>query len=205
MKPSFRVLIALTLLSALLLLPFAVSDLYLATLRDHGFERFRVYEFLRGDLYKQATGFTALLFVLLEMGLTLRKRGLRWKIRLPKSMIFWRVLHIFLGVGLLGVVLIHTVGATGLNFNAVFLWVFFGVTLSALVGVVAETGVLESGLRKFQLIPKAFGPLAKLSPVVGKGALIRDMRGIWLSTHIFLVCLFFIMLGFHIFFAYYYQ
>ncbi|WP_216349349.1 hypothetical protein [[Limnothrix rosea] IAM M-220] len=37
----------------------------------------------------------------------------------------------------------------GLNFNAVFLWVFFAVTLTAVVGVVAGTGVLESPRRQF--------------------------------------------------------
>ena len=57
------------------------------------------------------------------MVLTARKRGRGWivKLSIPGSMQLWRSLHIFLEVGLLGIVLIHTIGITGLNFNAIFL------------------------------------------------------------------------------------
>lgn len=197
MKPKFSTLILLTLLSAFLLAPFVVSPIYLDALRERSVE---LHQFIRGELYKQVTGYVALVFVALEMLLSLRKRGRSWlgKLKLPGSVIFWRSLHIFLGVGLLAVVVVHTIGATGLNFNALFLWVFFAVTLSALVGVVAETGVLESPR-------KLFGLPGNKDLVITKGPLIRNMRAIWLPTHIFLVSIFGMMLGVHIFLAYYYQ
>ncbi|MEL6247058.1 MAG: hypothetical protein AAFQ61_05900 [Cyanobacteria bacterium J06626_23] len=196
MKPKFSTLIVLTLVCAALLAPFAVSPLYLDALRNRSVE---LHQFLRGELYKQISGYVALFFVLLEMLLTMRKRSRGWplKIKLPGSVILWRSLHVFTGVALLGVVLIHTMGATGLNYNAVFLWVFFAVTLSALVGVVAETGVLESTRKLFSL------PVGKVE--MGKGQLIKGMRAIWLPTHIFLVSVFTLMLGLHIFLAYYFQ
>ncbi|MBE9067827.1 hypothetical protein IQ260_14325 [Leptolyngbya cf. ectocarpi LEGE 11479] len=197
MKPKFITLILLTLLSAALLAPFVVSPIYLDALREHSVE---LHRFIRGELYKQTTGYVALAFVVLEMLLSLRKRGRSWigKLKLPGSVIWWRSLHIFLGVGLLAVVLVHTIGATGLNFNAVFLWIFFAVTLSALVGVVAETGVLESPR-------KLFGVPGNKDLVITKGPLIRNMRAVWLPTHIFLVSVFLLMLGVHVFLAYYYR
>ncbi len=197
MKPKFATLIFLTLLSALLLVPFVVSPIYLDILRERSVE---LHQFIRGEVYKQATGYVALGFVVIEMLLSLRKRGRQWlgKLKLPGSVILWRSVHIFLGVGLLAIVAVHTIGATGLNFNFIFLWVFFAVTLSALVGVVAETGVLESP-RKFFVIP------GNKDWIVTKGPLIRGMRALWLPTHIFLVSVFILMLGVHIFLAYYYR
>jgi hypothetical protein len=106
---------------------------------------------------------------------------------------------------LLGLVLVHTIGATGFNFNAVFLWVFFGVTLTALVGVVAETGILESPRKYFGWALVRGKEVTKVNSGISKGPLIRKMRGIWLTAHIVLVSVFFVMLGFHIFLAYYYQ
>ncbi len=117
----------------------------------------------------------------------------------------WRRLHIFLGVGLLAIVLIHTIGVAGINFNAIFLWVFFGVSISALVGIVAETGVVESSQKRFFPMLKTVAADGKKIPGISKGNMIRGMRSLWLSTHIILVGLFFIMLVFHIFLAYYYQ
>ena len=195
-KISFATLIFLTLLTAALLTPFAFSSIYLDILRERAFN---FYQILQEDIYKQITGYTALSFVILEMILTARKRGRGWfvEIRIPGSMQLWRSLHIFLGVALVGIILIHTVGAKGLNFNAIFLWIFFGVILSALVGIVAEVGILESP-RKY------FGGISVI-PKINKGKLIRMLRNLWLLTHIFLVSVFLVMLGFHIFLAYYYQ
>ncbi|MEO0349966.1 MAG: hypothetical protein AAF282_07955 [Cyanobacteria bacterium P01_A01_bin.15] len=197
MKPKFATLILLTLLSALLLAPFVVSPIYLDVLRERSVE---LHQFVRGELYKQSTGYVALAFVVIEMLLSLRKRGRSWlgKIKLPGSVLVWRSIHIFAGVGLLAVVVIHTLGSTGLNFNSVFLWIFFAVTLSALVGVVAETGVLESPRKIFSL------PGNK-DVAITKGPLIRNMRAVWLPTHIFLVSIFALMLGIHVFLAYYYR
>lgn len=197
MKPRFATLILLTLLSALLLVPFVVSPIYLDALRERSIE---LHQLIRGELYKQITGYVALGFVVVEMLLSLRKRGRKWlgKIKLPGSVILWRIVHIFLGVGLLAVVVVHTIGATGMNFNAVFLWVFFAVTLSALVGVVAETGIIESPR-------KVFGIPGNKELILTKGPLIRGMRAIWLPTHIFLVSIFILMLGVHVFLAYYYR
>ncbi|HHP7231362.1 MAG TPA: hypothetical protein ACFCUY_10955 [Xenococcaceae cyanobacterium] len=201
MKPKFSTLIILTLLSAAILAPFAVSSIYIPLLRE---KAFTVLLFLQDNLYKQITGYIALTFVILEMVLTARKRGRGWmiKITIPGSMQFWRSLHIFLGVGLLSIVLIHTVGSTGSNFNAIFLWVFFAVSLSALLGVVAEAGVLESSQKRF-LTQKT--PDGKTLPGITKGNMIKGMRAFWLNTHIILVSIFFVMLGFHIFLAYFYQ
>ncbi len=195
--PGFKVLIGLTLLTALLLTPFALSEVYLDALRDRSVE---LHQFLRGELYKQGTGYAALAFVVIEMLLTVRKRGRGWiaSIKLPGSMMFWRSTHIFLGVALVGAVLIHTLGANGLNFNAVFLWVFFATTLTALVGVVAETGILES-TRSY------FGKLPGSGTALTKGPLIRGMRALWLTSHIFFVSVFGVMLVFHIALVYYYQ
>lgn len=203
MKPKFSTLILLTLLSAAILAPFAVSSIYIPLLRE---QAFALLSFLQANLYKQITGYVALVFVILEMVLTARKRGRGWKIKisLPGSMQFWRSLHIFLGVGLLAVVLIHTIGVTGINFNAIFLWVFFAVSLSALVGVVAETGVVESSQKRFFPWLSSVAPDGKKVPGISKGNMIRGMRALWLSTHIILVAMFCVMLLFHIFLAYYY-
>ncbi len=196
-QPNFKILIGLTFLTALLLLPFVFSSSYLEVLRNNSVE---LHHFLRGEIYKQITGYIALSFCLFEIILTARKRGRGWivSIKVPGSMNFWRSMHIFLGVALLGMVAVHTFGANGLNFNAVFLWVFFGVTLTAMVGVVAETGILESPRRDFGRLPGAARALTK-------GPLIRGLRAIWLTSHIFLVCLFAVMLVMHIILVYYYQ
>ncbi len=202
MKPKFSTLIILTFVSAAILVPFVVSPIYIPILRT---QAFAVLSFLQANLYKQVTGYISLAFVIAEMILTARKRGRGWKIKMkiPGSVQMWRKLHIFLGVGLLAIVLIHTIGVTGIKFNAIFLWVFFGVSLSALVGIVAETGVVESSQKRFfPILNTADG---KQVPGISKGNLVRGMRFWWLSTHIILVGLFFIMLVFHIFLAYYYQ
>ena len=204
MKPKFTTLIIITLVSAAILTPFVFSSYYLPLLREH---HFKLLLFLQDDLYKLITGYLALVLVILEMLLTARKRGRGWLVKLtvPGSMQLWRSLHIFVGVGLLGLILVHTLGATGLNFNAVFLWIFWGVSLSALVGVVAETGIVESPQKLFltwMLMPSSRQPKM---PGVPKGLLIRSLRSIWLTSHIILVSIFMVMLGFHIFLAYYYQ
>ena len=206
MQPRFKTLIILTLISVALLAPFALSAAYLPIVRETAFE---LHEVLRGDIYKQITGYVALVFVLGEMVLTLRKRGRRFrpvKVTVPGSMKLWRSLHIFWGVALLGMTLVHTGGATGKNFNGILLWVFFGVTLTALVGVVAETGILESAQQRFNLLPVGSGGEGS-RPLTGirKGQLIQGLRALWLSSHIFLVNAFFILLGFHIFLAYNFQ
>ena len=204
MKPKFSTLIILTLISAAILVPFAVSPIYIPIFREKAFD---LLYFLQANLYKQITGYISLAFVIAEMILTARKRGRSWKIKIsiPGSMQLWRKLHIYLGVGLLAIVLIHTIGVAGINFNAVFLWLFFAVSLSALVGVVAETGVLESSQKRFFPMLKTVAADGKIIPGISKGNMIRNMRALWLSTHIILVGLFFVMLIVHIFMAYYYQ
>lgn len=204
MKPKFTTLIIITLVSAAILTPFVFSSYYLPLLREH---HFQLLLFLQDDLYKFITGYTALALVILEIMLTARKRGRSWLVKLtvPGSMQLWRSLHIFVGVGLLGLILIHTLGATGLNFNAIFLWIFWGVSLSALVGVVAETGIVESPQKLFLTwMPQQSSRQQKI-PGVAKGVLIRSLRSIWLTSHIIWVSIFMVMLGFHIFLAYYYQ
>ena len=204
MKPKFSTLIVLIFLSAAILAPFAVSHLYEPVIRENSFD---FLLFVQGDLYKQITGYIALLFVILEMVLVARKRGRSWivKLKIPGSILFWRKLHIFLGVGLLAIVLIHTIGLNGLNFNAIFLWVFFAVSLSALVGVTAETGIVESSQRRFFSWLSSKEDRGKEIAGITKSTLIRNLRGFWLGTHIILVAMFFVMLVFHIFLAYYYQ
>ena len=204
MKPKFTTLIIITLVSAAILTPFVFSSYYIPLLREY---HFQLLLFLQDDLYKFITGYTALALVILEIMLTARKRGRSWLVKLtvPGSMQLWRSLHIFVGVGLLGLILIHTLGATGLNFNAIFLWIFWGVSLSALVGVVAETGIVESPQKLFLTwMPQQSSRQQKMSGVP-KGVLIRGLRSIWLTSHIILVSIFMVMLGFHIFLAYYYQ
>ena len=200
--PKFSTLIVLTLVCALLMVPFAISPLYLDALRDRSYD---LHQFLRGEVYKQGTGFAALFLVVVEMFLTARKRSRSWPLKLtvPGSVLLWRSVHIFTGVSLLAVVLIHTVGASGLNYNLIFLWSFFGVTISALVGVVAETGVLESSRKVF-----GFGKAQVVNGQavgISKGQLIRGMRTVWLKAHIFLVSVFTLMLFVHIFLVYYYR
>jgi hypothetical protein len=202
MKPKFSTLIILTLVSAVLLLPFALSPIYIEALRDRSFD---LHQFLRGELYKQITGYVALALVVAEMLLTARKRSRSWpiKIKIPGSILMWRSLHIFTGVALLGAVLVHTIGVSGVNYNAVFLWSFFGVTLTALVGVVAETGVLESPRKVFSFAGNKGAD--GLATGVSKGPLIRLMRALWLNSHIFLVSIFSLLLAVHIFLVYYYR
>ena len=124
MKPKFSTLIILIFLSAAILAPFAVSQIYIPVIREESFD---LLQFLQGQLYKQTTGYVALAFVIFELILAARKRGRGWivQIKVPGSIMMWRRLHIFLGVGLLSIVLIHTIGMHGLNYNAVFLWIFF--------------------------------------------------------------------------------
>ena len=204
MKPKFSTLIILTLISAAILAPFAVSPIYIPILREKAFD---VLFFLQADLYKQITGYVSLAFVILEMILVARKRARGWKIKLsvPGSMQLWRSIHIFAGVGLIAMVLIHTIGVAGINFNAIFLWVFFAVSLSALVGVVAETGVVESSQKRFFPMFKTASAGGKPISGISKGNMIRTMRALWLNTHIILVAIFIVMLCFHIFLAYYYK
>ncbi|MEL6441930.1 MAG: hypothetical protein AAFQ80_22110 [Cyanobacteria bacterium J06621_8] len=203
MKPKFKTLICLTLIAAVILAPFAVSPIYIPILREKAFDLLFI---LQANLYKQITGYISLVAVILEMLLSARKRGRGWKVKVkvPGSMQFWRSLHIFLGVGLLAIVLIHTIGVTGINFNAVFLWVFFGVSLSALVGVVAQTGIVESSQKRFLLWFSTVTPDGKKIPGIKKGNMIRIVRDLWLKTHLILVAIFCVMLLFHIFLAYYY-
>ena len=204
MKPKFSTLIILTLISAAILAPFAVSPIYIPILREKAFD---VLYFLQANLYKQITGYVSLAFVIVEMILVARKRGRGWKIKfpVPGSMQLWRRIHIFAGVGLIAIVLIHTIGVAGINFNAIFLWVFFAVSLSALVGVVAETGVVESSQKRFLPMFKTVTADGKPISGISKGNMIRGMRALWLNTHVILVAIFFVMLCFHIFLAYYYQ
>jgi hypothetical protein len=201
MKLNFAKLIVLTLITAVLLLPFVFSPQYIDILRE---DHFDIHALLQGEMYKQITGYISLLFVVIEMVLTARKRGRGWpiKITIPGSMMLWRTLHIILGVAVLASTLVHTVGVQGLNYNAIFLWVFFGVTLSALIGIVAETGILESPRRYFGW-QAADGPDAIAT--LYKGPLIRNLRSLWLATHIILVSIFLVMLVGHIFLAYYFR
>ncbi len=208
MKPQFSTLIILTLVCALLLIPFAFSPVYTDMLRDRSVD---LHQFTRGETYKQGTGFAALALVGIEMLLTVRKRSSlpgKWKV--PGQMMLHRAVHIFTGIALVAFVLIHTIGVSGLNFNAILLWAFFGVTFTALMGAVAETGVLESPKRVFESPKSVFGfkkvEFAEGNAYsIGKGTLIRAMRAIWLPSHILLVSVFGLLLGLHIFLVYYYQ
>lgn len=204
MKPKFSTLIILIFLSAAILAPFALSQIYIPVIREQSFE---LLQFFQGEIYKQTTGYLALAFVLFEMILAARKRGRGWivQIKVPGSILTWRRLHIFLGVGLLSIVLIHTIGMHGLNFNAVFLWIYFGVSLSALMGVVAETGIVESPRKRFLIWLSNKQPSGEATLGISKSILIRNLRNWWLGTHIILVSIFFVMLAVHIFLAYYYQ
>ncbi len=198
MKPKFSTLIILTVVTAGLLAPFALSPLYLTDLREQNFD---LHEFFRSELYKLITGYVSLALIFIEIALTARKRGRGWlvKVSLPGSMQIWRSIHIFVGVALVATTLVHTIGSQGMNFNALLLWVFFGVTLTALVGVVAETGLLEYPQRYLHL------ELPVGATKISKGRAIRSLRDIWLASHIFLVNAFAALLAFHIFLAYYYQ
>lgn len=219
MKLKFSTLILLTFIAVALLTPFVLSPWYLPLIKESNFD---LYSVLQGELYKQITGYISLFFVIVEMILVARKRGQGWKIKvkLPGSLLFWRSLHIFVGIGLLATTLIHTIGSQGLNFNALFLWVFFGVVLSALMGSIAELGILESPQRAFSfpgiktndlkqknLVAETGMKVNALnqSKLIPKGVLIRNLRLIWLNTHIFLVSAFIVMLVIHIIIAYYYQ
>ena len=203
MKPKFSTLVILIFISAAILAPFALSSWYEPILREQSFDLLMFFE---GNLYKQITGYVCLVFALLEVALVARKRGRGWivKVKVPGSIQFWRKLHVFLGVGLIAVVLVHTVGLNGLNFNAIFLWVFFAVSLSALMGVTAETGIVESPQRRFFSWVSNSSMDAKAVPGVSKSTLIRNLRSFWLGTHIILTAIFFVMLGFHIFLTYHY-
>lgn len=202
MQPKFSTLIALTLVSVVLLVPFLFSPMYLDALRDRSFD---LHQFLRGEIYKQGTGYAALVLVGIEMLLTARKRSRSWpvKIKMPGSVMLWRSAHIFTGVTLLVFVVIHTVGVHGINYNAILLGSFVGVTFTALFGVLAEAGILESPRKVFSFGKKE--SLAGEPAGIGKGALIRGMRAVWLQSHILLVSIFAILLSVHIFLVYYYQ
>ena len=196
MKPTFPTLSVLTVISIVLVVPFILSDAYLPLIRDTAFY---THQILRRGLYKEITGFVCLGFFVIEMLLSLRKRGSRWKLKLPGSIFFWRSLHIFLGVGFIGATLVHSVGAGGGLFNQLFLVVFIVLSLIAMLGVAVETRLVGVTARKISLLP--VGGLA----AIPKGQLIRQLRSAWLGIHIVLVSLFTVMLGFHLFLAFYYE
>ncbi|MGK7913761.1 MAG: hypothetical protein AB4050_20100 [Synechococcus sp.] len=196
MKPTFPTLSVLAVISIVLVVPFILSDAYLPLIRDTAFY---THQILRRGLYKEITGFICLGFFAIEMILTLRKRGSRWKIKLPGSIFFWRSLHIFLGVGFIGATLIHSFGAGGSVFNQAFLVVFLVLSLIAMMGVAVETRLVGVTARKITLLP--VGGLS----AIPKGQLIRQLRSVWLGIHIVLVSLFTVMLGFHLFLAFYYE
>lgn len=196
MRPTFPSLAVLTALALALLVPFFLSDWYLPLLRDANFE---LHQLLRRGLYKQITGFVCLGFFALEMILTVRKRGRRWKVKLPGTILFWRSLHIFLGVGFIAMTAIHTMGSLGSTFNRVFLMVFIALGLVAMFGVAMETWLVGASDRKIALVPSV-GFLT-----FPKGQLIRNLRSAWLGVHIILVSAFAAMLSIHIFLAFFYQ
>lgn len=196
MKPAFPSLAILTAITLALLVPFFLSDWYLPLLRDSAFE---IHQILRRGLYKTITGFICLAFFILEMMLTVRKRGRRWKVKLPGTTLFWRSLHIFLGVGFIGITLVHTVGSLGSTFNQVFLAVFIVLSLTAMFGVALETRLVGISQRKIALVPSID------ALTFSKGQLIRNLRSIWLNVHIVLVSAFAAMLSIHIFLAFFYQ
>lgn len=206
MKPKLTTLIVLSLACAVLLIPFSVSSVYLDAMRDRAFN---LHQFTRGEVYKQGTGYASLVLVGIEMLLTVRKRSIlpgKWKV--PGQMMLHRAVHIFTGIALVAFTLVHTVGVSGVNFNAILLWTFFGVTFTALMGAVAETSILESPKKEFGFIaPKRNSEELRKGNVyaIGKGTLIRGMRAIWLPSHILLVSVFSLLLGLHIFLVYYYQ
>ena len=195
MKPTLRTLSILAAISVVLIVPFILSDLYIPILRETAFYS---HQILRRGFYKEITGFICLGFFAIEMILTLRKRGGRWKIKLPGSIFFWRSLHIFLGVGFIGATLVHSLGAGGSMFNHIFLTVFILLSLVAMMGVGVETYLVGVPDRKV-----AFAPIGL--PATPKGQLIRNLRSIWLGLHIVLVSLFAVMLGFHILLAFYFE
>ena len=195
MKPTFPTLSVLAAISVVLVVPFIVSDWYVPALRD---TVFYTHQILRRGLYKEITGFVCLGFFAIEMILTLRKRGGRWKIKLPGSIFFWRSLHIFLGVGFIAATLIHSIGVHGSPFNQVFLAVFILLSLIAMMGVALETRLVGMTERKVSLLPVGL-------PVMPKGQLIRQLRSVWLGVHIVLVSLFSVLLGFHILLAFYFE
>lgn len=224
MKPKLSTLIVLSLACAVLLIPFSVSPVYLDALRDRAFN---LHQFTRGEVYKQGTGYASLVLVGIEMLLTVRKRShLPGKWKVPGQIMLHRAVHIFTGIALVAFTLIHTVGVSGVNFNAILLWTFFGVTFTALMGAVAETSILESPRKEFGL-PASLNKAPTKTPArlkteppeppepqelrkgnvyaIGKGTLIRGMRAIWLPSHILLVSVFGLLLGLHIFLVYYYQ
>lgn len=196
MKPTFPSLAVLTAITLALLVPFFLSDWYLPALRDNAFE---LHQMLRRGQYKIVTGFICLGFFVLEMILTLRKRGRRWKVKVPGTILFWRSLHIFLGVGFIAITAIHTVGSLGSTFNRVFLVVFIALALIAMFGVALETRLVGISDRKIALVPSVD---ALTFP---KGQLIRNLRSAWLNIHIVLVSAFTAMLSIHIFLAFFYQ
>ncbi|MEM9512023.1 MAG: hypothetical protein AAF978_04960 [Cyanobacteria bacterium P01_E01_bin.48] len=196
MRPTFPSLAVLTVVSLALLVPFFLSDWYLPLLREANFE---LHQILRRGLYKQITGFVCLAFFAVEMFLTVRKRGRKWHVKLPGSVLFWRSLHIFLGVGFIGMTAVHTMGSLGSTFNRVFLIVFIALALIAMFGVALETRLAGVKARKIALVP------AVDALTFPKGQLIRNLRSIWLGLHIVLVSAFAAMLSVHIFLAFFYQ
>ena len=63
MKPKFSTLIILIFLSAAILAPFALSQIYIPVLREQSFD---LLQFFQGEIYKQTTGYLALAFVCLK-------------------------------------------------------------------------------------------------------------------------------------------
>ena len=64
--------------------------------------------------------------------------------------------------------------------------------------------MVESSKKRFMLWISTRNPDEKIMAGISKGNMVRSLRAFWLSTHIILVSIFFVMLGVHIFLAYFY-
>lgn len=84
---------------------------------------------------RELTGYLALSCVLAQAALSARRRT---RLPLRGSYAAWRSLHMLLGVGLLGVVLVHTGGRWGVNLNGWLLTALLLVSFTALVGKALE-------------------------------------------------------------------
>ncbi|MGH8678372.1 MAG: (2Fe-2S)-binding protein, partial [Burkholderiales bacterium] len=132
----------------------------------------------RDNLWKQVSGYTVLLLIVLSLAMSLRKRWARFSFG---DFPLWRVLHTALGALTLAALLAHTGGRLGSQLNLLLMSLFLALML---------VGSLAGGVIALE---------HRLSPADG-----RRLRASWTWTHILLAWPVPALLIFHVLKTYYF-
>ncbi len=136
--------------------------------------------FLWNDFFwQQITGYCVLSFSVLGLAISLRKRVSKINFSVYDN---WKILHYCTGFLSLIILALHTGLAIGTNYNRILLLCFLGV-------------VLMGGLSAILVFLEKFFP----------AALCRHIKRYFIYGHIIMACFLPVLLGIHIFSAYYFN